>query len=359
VSRRTATALAVAGLSAAACAVATPAGATTTGSATAKAAYGTAVTIAPSLPAGSGLLGSTVASLVQPIADALTSGINSLVNTAIRGLLNSSGNTADTTTGPASYPTGPLGKVAIPGLLGITLNGPSGSVTGSASGYSAQSTFTSAAIRAFNIDAGDVAVASASVTCPPIGGAAPTAVESLADLQLVNGWVKARLRNGTYEASVDGGATWAGVRDLHLTTVPGHSDLQIVASGDLLQVKESIGLDQLLGSLGLGGLFSGLPGQIDNRDTALTLTITVGPGSSTSGGNGISAWGLALGVDLAGTITVKQLSALGVLGGKAVITVPTGITGSHYGNLLDLKLAYASCTSGDAPAVTRIPPGLI
>jgi hypothetical protein len=173
--------------------------------------------------------------------------------------------------------------------------------------------------------------------------------------------VKARLRNGTFEASVDGGSTWAGVRDLHLTTVPGHSDLQIVANGDFLQVKQSIGLDPLLGSLGLGGLFSGLPGQIDNKDTALTLSITVGPGSSAAtGGNGISAWGLAIGVDVAGTITVKQLSALGVLGGKAVITVPTGISGSHYGNLVDLKLAYASCTSGDAPpAVTRVPPGLI
>jgi hypothetical protein len=182
----------------------------------------------------------------------------------------------------------------------------------------------------------------------------------MADLQLINGWVKARLRSGTYEASVDGGTTWAGVRDMHLTTVPGHADLQIVSSGDLLQVKESIGLDQLLGSLGLGGLFSGLPGQIDNKDTNLTLTISVGPGSSASGGNGISAWGLAIGVDLSGTITVKQLSALGVLGGKAVITIPTGISGTHYGNLMDLKLAYATCTSGDVPPpVTRIPPGLI
>lgn len=359
-SRRAATAVAVAGLSAAVCAVATPADATTIGSATAKAAYGTAVTIAPTLPVGSGLLGGTVAALVQPIVDALTNGVNSLASTAVRGLLNSSGNTADTTTGPASYPTGPLGKVAIPGLLGITLNGPSGSVTASASAYSAQSTFTSAAIRAFNIDAGDVTAASASVNCPTIGSGTPSAAVSMADLQLVNGLVDARLRNGTFEASVDGGITWAAVRDLHLTTVPGHSDLQIVANGDLLQVKESIGLSQLLGSLGLGGLFSGLPGQIDNSATALTVSITVGPGSSATGGNGISAWGLAVGVDVAGTITVKELSALGVLGGTAIITVPTGISGSHYGNLMDLKLAYATCTSGDAPPpVTRIPPGLI
>jgi hypothetical protein len=209
-------------------------------------------------------------------------------------------------------------------------------------------------------DLADVTSATATVTCPTSGS--PSATTSLTDLALVNGLVKARLRNGALDASVDGGTTWTAVRDLHLTTVPGHSDLQIVADGDLLQVRETIGVDRLLAALGLGGLFSGLPGQIDTHNSNLTLAITVGPGSVTAaGGNGIQGWGLEVGVDVSGTISVSQLSSLGVLGGSAVISVPSGVDSSgHYGNLLDLKLAYATCTTGAAPpAVTRIPPGLI
>lgn len=341
--------------------IAPTAAADTGGSATAKAAYGSAATISPSVPSGSGLLGSTLASTVQPIVDALTYQINNVTSSSVRGLLNSSGNTADTTTGPASYPTGPLAKVAVPGLLSVDLNGPAGSVSATSSAYAAQSSFSSAGLRAFNIDAADATAASASVNCPTTGNGSPSASVSLSDIQLVNGYVKARLRNGTYEASVDGGTSWASVRDIHLTTVPGHADLKIVGDGDLLEVQETIGVDRLLAGLGLGGLFSGLPGQIDTTSSNLTLTMTVGPGSSTAqGANGMAAWGLGVGVDVAGTIVVKQLSNLGVLGGSATITVPSGIGSGHYGNVMDLKLAYATCTGGAAPSpVTRIPAGLI
>jgi hypothetical protein len=329
----------------------------TSGSATAKAVYGSAVTIAPTAATGSGLLGATVASLVQPIADTLANAVNSTVATSVRGLLNSTGNTADTSGGETSYPTGPLAKMALPGLLSLDLYTPAGSVTASPTAYSAQSTFSSLALRALNIDAGDVAAASASVTCPATGS--PSATVSLADLALINGYVRARMNQGTFQVSADGGLSWAAVRDLHLTTVPGHSDLQIVASGDFLQIKESIGVDRLLGGLGLGGLFSGMPGQIDTKDSNLTLTFTVGPGSYAGTDNSMSAWGLEVGVDVSGTIAVKELSSLGLLGGTATINVPTGISGEHYGNLLDLKLAYAACTTGVYTPASRVPPGLI
>jgi hypothetical protein len=187
---------------------------------------------------------------------------------------------------------------------------------------------------------------------------------SLSDVNLVGGYVRARMASGKSltDISLDSGGSWQSINGVgtHLTSVPGHQDLQIATNGTYLQVTKSIGVNQLLGGLGLGGLFSGLPGQIDTNDSNLTLSITIGPGSLPVGTNGIEAWGLEVGVDVSGTIAVKELPSLGLLGGEAVITVPSGITGSHYGNLMDLKLAYATCTSGAAPAPTRwIPPGVI
>ena len=149
--------------------------------------------------------------------------------------------------------------------------------------YSAQSQFTSSAIRALNLDLADVTAAAATATCPTTGNGSPSATTSLSDLQLVNGLVDSRLRNGTFEASVNGGTTWTAVRDLHLTQVPGHSDLHILANGNFLQVQETIGVNQLLGSLGLGGLFSGLTGQVSTKKSNLVLSVTVGPGSTVAG----------------------------------------------------------------------------
>ncbi|MFN2518654.1 MAG: hypothetical protein ABR604_06350 [Jatrophihabitantaceae bacterium] len=344
------------------CGVTSTASATGTGSATAKAAQGGPTNITMSAPLGSGLLGATVASLVQPIVDGLTNAINTQMGTAVRGLLNSSGNTADTTTGPAAYPTGPLGKVAIPGLLSANLYGPQGSVTASASAYAATSSFTSAEINAFNIRVGDLTVGSASVNCPAIGTGSPTSTVAMSDINLVGGLVRARMASGKSltDISLNQGS-WQSINGVgtHLTTVPGHADLQIATNGSYLQVSQTIGVSRLLAGLGLGGLFSGLPGQVDTNDSNLTLSITVGPGSAAVGTTGIEAWGLAVGVDVSGTIAVKQLSSLGILGGTALITVPTGITGTHLGNLLDLKLAYANCTSGALAQTKPIPPALI
>ena len=337
---------------------AAPAAADTYGSATAKAVFGSPTSVSASL-SGSGLLGSTVTGLVQPIVDTLTYAINTSVSTAVRGLLNSSGNKADTTTGPEYYPTGPLAKVALPGLLNIDLNGPNGHAwfDQTAGAYKATSAFGSTALRALSLDVADVTSASAAVTCPT--SAAPSASVSLSAISLAGGLLNARLRNGTFEYSTDG-TNYLPVRDLHLTTVPGHSDLQIVANGDYLQVKETIGADRLMAALGLGGLFSGLPGQIDTNASNLTLSVTVGPGQTNATNGTISAWGMEVGLDVTGTLVVKQLSSLGVLGGTATITIPSGIdSNGDFGNLMDLKLAYAACTVGVYRAPSRIPPGLI
>jgi hypothetical protein len=67
------------------------------------------------------------------------------------------------------------------------------------------------------------------------------------------------------------------------------------------------------------------------------------------------AWGLGVGVDLSGTLTFNLLGLV-----TATVTVPTGIAGTNNGNLLDLRLAYSRCTSGNGgtttpPAVPAIP----
>jgi hypothetical protein len=344
-------------------ALAGPASPDAAGSATSKAAYGSAATIGPSTPVGSGVLGSAIADLIQPIVDLLTQQVNSTVSGAVVGLLNSSGNTADTTTGPSSYPTGPLLNVGVPGILALTLNGPSGSVSASSSAYAATSTFTDPQLSVLGISLADLGVANASVNCPT-GSGDPSATVSLSVVSLFGGLVKAKLASGSnlLQVSLNGGA-YQSISGLSTTLANGGSTLSVRANGNFLQVSVTISLSTLLGSLGLGGLLGALGSAVDISGTALTLALDIGPGNTppVAGATSATAWGLEVGADLSGTVSVSVLGLLGALGGSAVITIPSGISGTSAGNLLDLKLGYATCTKGTAaiPGSQWIPPGLI
>ena len=308
-------------------AAAQPASAATSGSATAEAAYGAAAAIAPAAPVGSGILGSTLSDLIAPIVNTLTQQINSLVSTSVVALLNSGGNVADTTTGPSSYPTGPLASVSVPGVLGLTLNGPSGSISATPSAYSAMSEFSSPSLSVLGLSVASLGVASASVNCPTSGTGNPTAAVTLSGVSLFGGAVNAKLANGTnlLQVQLNGGA-WQSVTGLGSTLTPVAGTAVLVkADGDLLQVTASISLSTLLGGIGLGGLLSTLNGAISTTGTALNLSLTIGPGSATPGNGSATAWGLEVGVDLSGTISVSELSVLGDIGGTSVITIPTGI----------------------------------
>ncbi|MCW2644411.1 MAG: hypothetical protein JWP07_520, partial [Pseudonocardiales bacterium] len=50
---------------------------------------------------------------------------------------------------------------------------------------------------------------------------------------------------------------------------------------------------------------------------------------------------------------------LGLVG--ATVAIPTGIGGGNYGNLADLRLGFATCTSGSAVATgtPAVPPALV
>lgn len=332
--------------------------AATTGSATAKAVFGNAVTIPAMTASGSGVLGSTLAVVVQTVADALTQTVNSTLSTAVLATLNNTHDTADTTTGPSSYSLGTSINAAT--LIGLALNGPSGSVTADSTGYSATSGLAHPQLSVLGSNVADLGAATATATCPSAGS--PSASVSLSDVSLFGGAVAAKLANGstTLQVSLNGGG-YVGVGSLSptLTAVPGTS-VSVRVDGNLLQVTESVSLSDLLGGLNLAGLLSNLSGLIDTSGTALSLSLTVGPGTAASNvtGSTATAWGLEVGADLTGTVS---LDVLGLLGGTASVTIPSGIAGTSYGNLLDLKLGYATCQSGAAttPGSKWVPPGLI
>lgn len=341
---------------------AVPAGAAGTGSATAAAAYGTATTIAPSAPSGTGL-GSILAGVLQPLVTTLSSTINTTVNSAVIGLLNANGNQANTSGGSTSYPHGASLGIAVPGVAQLVLSGPSGSVSTSPA-YAGTSAFTGGTLAVLGISAASLGVASATATCPTSGSTAPSAAVALTGVTVFNR-VQAKVANGSaaLQVSLDGGTSWRGITSLSPTLTPvAGTTLSVRANGNLLQVTQSIPLTTLLSALGLGDLLDGLSGAIDTSGTSLALSVTVGPGNAASltDSTGATAWGLEVGADLAGTVSVRLLSLLGGVLGGATVTIPSGITGSAYGNVLDLKLAYATCVAGSVvPTPKWIPPGLI
>jgi hypothetical protein len=344
---------------------AVPAGAspTGTGSATAAAAYGTTTTIAPSTPSGTGLLGSIVAGVLQPLVTTLSSTINTTVGSAVIGLLNANGNQANTSGGSTSYPHGASLGLAVPGVAELVLSGPSGSVSSSPA-YAATSTLTGGTLALLGISAASLGVATATTTCPTSGSTAPSAAVALTGVSVFDR-IQAKIANGStaLQVSLDGGTSWRGVSSLSSTLTPvAGTTLSVRANGNLLQVSQSIPLTTLLSALGLSDLLDGLSGAIDTSGTSLALSVTVGPGNAASltDSAGATAWGLEVGADLAGTVSVKLLSLLGGVLGGATVTIPSGITGSTYGNVLDLELAYATCVAGSVvPTPKWIPPGLI
>jgi hypothetical protein len=87
----------------------------------------------------------------------------------------------------------------------------------------------------------------------------------------------------------------------------------------------------------------------------VTLSLVVGPNATVTS-RSVSAWGLGIGVNLSGSLTFNLLGLV-----TATVNIPTGIGGSNTGNLLDLRLAYATCQSGvNLPAVVPVvPPALV
>jgi hypothetical protein len=318
--------------------------------------------------------------VVNPLTNAVGALPSQLLASVAGGLtgagLEASSPSAQQTAPGSGYPTctsggwnssdcyGPVvPTIGLPPLLSISSGTIQGFATGDATGYTAKAHLADPNISLLGITVGDLGLIEASAFCAPSGTC--TTTQSLAGASLLNGLVTANVASATGLLSV-GVAGTPLVSGTNVTVPAGSVPaglLSIKASlnSNLATVKIGLSLTGLLNGLGLGGLLSGTSGLIDNGSTA-TATLTLGPGSSVSSGSAQS-WGLELGVDVQASISLSVLGLAGV-----TITIPTGIAGAGYGNLLDLKLAYTNAYTGSlggggggvpSAGPQWIPPGLI
>ena len=113
---------------------------------------------------------------------------------------------------------------------------------------------------------------------------------------------------------------------------------------ELLVVVVIIGIplsvSQVLSALGLpGSVVSQLLGF--SPTSTVTLNVIVGPDAFVTT-TSVTAWGLGVGVDLSGQLGFNLLGLVG-----ATVTIPSGVGGGNLGNLVDLRLGYAACQSGE------------
>jgi hypothetical protein len=195
-----------------------------------------------------------------------------------------------------------------------------------------------------------VGTVDAKANCPSTG--APTASVSSANVTVLGGTLVIGVANGTIGTVTVGGNTY-NLGNLPTGAVAG---LTLAAYGTALEVGIPLTLSQVLTGLGLGAsavtelLGDALP------NASLTLGLVIGPNSQVTA-NSATAWGLGIGVDLSGSLGFNLLGLVG-----ATVSVPTGIGGGNYGNLLDARLAYAACTSGTTSTsggTAIVPPALI
>jgi hypothetical protein len=200
---------------------------------------------------------------------------------------------------------------------------------------------------------------SAKANCPNdgVGGAtkpatAPSVAASTTGVTLLGGLVTFGVLNGQVTSLTVNGVAYASVLALPTVTVSGVTVAPFGSSAVVVSIPLTV--SQVLNALGLSSsVASALNGF--SPTSSMKLSLVVGP-SSTVTSRSAAAWGLGVGVDLSGTLSFNLLDLV-----TANVNVPTGIAGSNLGNVLDLRLAYATCQSGvNAPTVVPVvPPALV
>ncbi|MGN6606228.1 MAG: hypothetical protein ACTHMS_04360 [Jatrophihabitans sp.] len=372
-------AVVVAACALAATAVAAPATAASTTSAYSAAGYATPGSLAPvTTITGSlgGLVGPLVnpalAGLVNPLVAALTQAPQTVLAGVLTGIVNagnaSANNPISTTTpsgqpscatapwnaGNACYSTLSLGAPLAPlvnvglqaanGYTGTFTNGTGTPVTAVAS-----AALTDVSVLGLNVVGAGTVTATSS--CPTTGSTSATAASpAFNGLGLFGNAVSASVASGTGLLSVlVGGNPLVGTQTV---TIPGGT-VSLTLNSNLLTAKITITPSYLLQQLGLS-----VAGSLMSLITAsnLVLTLTVGPGAqktTSSSQASAGAWGLEVGADLSGSLDLTVAGLVGI-----DVALPTGITSSAYGNLLDLKLAYTTCSAVSSSTTAQIPPGV-
>jgi hypothetical protein len=340
-----------------------------------------------------GALGGLLDGLINPIVNQdlnpLIGALQSLtVNTLVNSVLGASGPnqagtpTQQSTPAPATFPNdtlpSPCGtSYGIPcynATAGLSPNlGPLASLSvGAINGYTQQ---VAATADATNPIFGRATIANVNATVlPTLSGltnpvvsaglfsskancpndnSAPSAMESGSTIKMLGGLVTLDLANGGDIANLKvNGVAYASVSVLPAITI---GNLTVQPFGPTaIKVSLSLTAASLVSALGLPA--SAVTALLGYATTStVTLSVIAGPNDAVTSSTA-KAWGMGIAVDLSGSI---GFNLLGVVG--ATVAIPTGIVNGNYGNVLDLRLGYTSCSSGSNPTSTAkaIPPALI
>jgi hypothetical protein len=242
---------------------------------------------------------------------------------------------------PASVNAAPLATVGVTSLSGYTQQTPAAAdstspIFGRAQTASARVSVLPAVPSIVNpaISTGTV---DSMATCPNDGNTSPSAQVSAANVSLLGGKVTLAVADGSIATITANGTTYPGVDSLPTLSFGG---LTVQPYGDSIAVTLPLTLSQVLTALGLPGSVSTTLLTYATSGTALNLTFVIGPNVSVTK-TSVTAWGIGVGVDLSGSLTFDLLGVVG-----ATVAVPSGISGSTFGNVLDLRLAYSSCHIG-------------
>jgi hypothetical protein len=377
-------------------AVATPAGATavpTGATASSMPAYTGSASLTTSLAlTGSlgGLLNGLISPIVNQVLNPLVAALQGTLNTVVASTLGVSGSnvagspSVQAIPAPGAFPTDLPGGLPSPCTTSSTAkpcySGTGVSLSlpllvslgvGALRGYTQQS---DTSVDPTNSIFGRAQIASATVSvlpglpsivsplvslgavdakanCPATS-AAPTASVSAANIQLLGNAVTVGIANGAIGTITVSGTAYT------LSTLPSLAVAGFTLSsyGTALKLTIPLGVTAILSAIGLSGsavndlISSALPG------TTLSLSVIIGPNSQVTS-TSAQAWGLGIGVDLSGTLGFNLLGLVG-----ATISIPSGVGGGNYGDLLDVRLGYASCTkpsSNPSGSVQVVPPALI
>lgn len=189
----------------------------------------------------------------------------------------------------------------------------------------------------------------ATAFCPTVGTPIASASGNVTeDLSLLGGLavIKVGSSDGALNVLV-GGQPLVGVKNLAYNGSP----VTLSLNSNLVRIGITLNLQSLLSALGLG-VAGNLLAMVASEN--VTLTVAIGPGKSLTTSHSAVAWGLNLGADLALQVNLNVLGLVAV-----TASVPSGLTSSGGGNLLNLKLAYVTCEGGTSIAPTAaIPPGV-
>jgi hypothetical protein len=184
-----------------------------------------------------------------------------------------------------------------------------------------------------------VGTVDALANCPNSGSTTPSASVSAANVSVLGGVVTLGVANGAITTITANGTTYPTLDDLPDLTFGG---ITLQPYGDSIAVTLPLTVSQLAAALGLSSSITSTLLTYATSGTELSLTFVIGPNTEVTKTTAL-AWGLGIGVDLSGSLT---FDLLGIVGAR--ISVPTGISGSNFGNVLDLRLGYTSCRTGSA-----------